>query len=140
MFNNQELINLVIIFFILMTSMRHSGVILKEENRYWSLLEIKVLKKSYYTSQIFSPAKIKHPAVQIVRVCSQINNLGKDKFLEIKDCCIISKNNPKRVQTKIIFWDLKLSENLVSVSGATHCILANQRMSVKQNIQSSFRT
>ena len=123
-----------------MISVRDSGVILKEENRYWSLLDIKVLKKSYYMSQIFLPAKIKHPAVQIVRVCSQINNLGKDKFLEIKVCCIIFKNNPKRVQTKIIFWDLKLSENLVSVSGATHCILANQRMSVKQNIQSSFRT
>ena len=43
LFNNQEVLQLTIISFILMTSMFDSGVILKGEIRCWSLLGVKGL-------------------------------------------------------------------------------------------------
>ena len=48
MLNNQEILQLVIISFILMTLMFDSGVILKGEFRCWSLSGIKGLKKGFF--------------------------------------------------------------------------------------------
>ena len=50
LFNNQEVLQLIIISFILMTLMFNSGVILKGEIRCWSLSEIKGLMTKYSTS------------------------------------------------------------------------------------------
>ena len=43
LFNNQEVLQLIIISFILMTLMLDLGLTLKREIRYWSLSGIKVL-------------------------------------------------------------------------------------------------
>ena len=54
LFTDQKLLSLVIISFILMTTMCDSGLILWEEIRCWSLLELKGLKQTMIRNEVIS--------------------------------------------------------------------------------------
>ena len=102
--NNQEILQLVIISFILVTSMFVLGVILMRENRYLSLLRAKGFTKSYPQGDRIRGVKSRGKFKRSTNFTEFVSTPESDykQFLGVSVCSVLQVDEKKIISVQML--------------------------------------
>ena len=102
--NNQEILQLVIISFILVTSMFVLGVILMRENRHLSLLGVKGFTKSYLQGDRIRGVKSRGKLKRSTNFTEFVSTPESDykQFLEVSVCSVLQVDEKKIISVQML--------------------------------------